>query len=202
MRGKEPAAAEMIGAIALTSIIVAALAIVGSQWIGLIPTSSHPSANLIIACGNGGVPYDFYCRSGVIGCADDEIIRYDDCANNCTKINPFEQNKCVKRCEGALNCAIINDNRFCNTIFICHNGGDPLEISRLNVFVNDNMLFHPFRTYNPFNITNNTTDRYVGDFTAGEVLRLPINFPPQSVMIVYDNIQTGRKIILFDQKFR
>ena len=46
-----------------------------------------------------------------------------------------------------------------------------------------------------------TTNRYVGDFTAGEILRLPINDPPQSVMIVYNNIQTG-ETYPFNQKFR
>ena len=123
MRIIESASSEMIGAIVLTAIIVSAFTIVGSQWIGLIPLSSPPSANLIIACGDGNVPNDFYCRSGVIGCADEETISYSDCIQDCRKLNEIEHNKCVKRCEEALNCAVINDDKFCNTIFVCHNGG-------------------------------------------------------------------------------
>jgi hypothetical protein len=122
----ESAAAEMIGAIALTSIIAAAIAIIGYQWVSQIPLSSPPSSNLIIACGNGNVQGDFYCKSGVIGCAHDETISMSDCKEECEKTNLNDLMECFQKCEAALNCAPINDINNCNTIFICHNGGDSL----------------------------------------------------------------------------
>lgn len=196
----ESAAAEMIGAIALTAIIAAAIAIVGYQWVAQIPLSSPPSPNLIIACGNGAIQGDFYCRSGVIGCADQETISYSECTQNCSIANSNEFSNCIQRCEAALNCAPINDNLLCNTIFICHNGGDPLEISELSIFVNDIRMNPPFSIYKY--TTESTSQKSGGPFSAGEVLRLPINNPPQSIAIIYHDIRSGKEFVLTKQKFR
>lgn len=242
MKNIENAAAEMIGAIALTSIIVAVMAIVGSQWIGHIPLSSPPYANLEIACGNSSMPwtmykdnnitFDFNCRTGVIGCAPDELINYHDCLNHCDSIGTLTEKKaclancqfsrkisydecshycsisdpsiyqeCLKECESAPNCANVENSTMCNAIFICHKGGDPLEINKLRLFINeDNDGKSSFWTFDddkkePVSINN-------GFFNPGHVLWYNIFDDPQTIKISYEDIQTGETRIMVSKHFR
>ena len=218
MQNQDPAAAEMIGAIALTAIIVAAIGILGAQWIANIPTSSFPTAQLEIACGDDSVQGDFHCRSGVIGCADEEILPLSNCSYNCLNTTPSQKmvcdgtedcsitatpqyQECVRRCESAPNCAKIHNNTLCNTIYICHNGGDALDINNLNISVNEG---NPQENYWIYDYVSNTTvpKSKAEYFKASNVIKINSTYDPEKVMIVYQDYQSGQKNVMVSKRFR
>jgi|GEM_PF-6852054 len=204
---KDIAAAETIGAILLTAVIAAVIGIYGYLWITQIPLSSPPHVNFEIACGNASIPvdyHDYYCRGGVIGCSPNEssFLSHKDCSDNC--LNNYSSGNyqdCVNDCESPVYCA---DTKNCNSIFICHNGGDPLEISRLKIFVNNKMENNDENPYYFYNYTNNNPNpvhRTYGDFTAGEILNLSTE-TPESVMITYQEADLKNEYVIVNKNFR
>jgi len=201
MNKEDLAAAEMVGAIVLTSIVAVAIGIVGYQWLSQIPTSSPPSLNLEIACGNKNTaPLDFSCRSGVLNCDPAIDIRYNNCIKNCSQPGSLEYQKCKDNCGSTPNCIDVSSSAQCNMVFICHNGGDSLDISKLSVRIGDVKLDPPFTIYNY--ITNQTNSRAEGNFQAGDVIKIsPIQNPLRRVLIIYNDYHSGQNQVLIDKQF-
>jgi hypothetical protein len=227
---KESAAAEMVGAIVLTSVIAAAIAIVGYQWVEQIPLSSPPSVKLEIACGIPPVNVnDYSCRSGIISCEPQQSLStadciaacpaapdpdhepciwncdsskkllFGECIKGCTQPGTLQYRSCIDSCSSPPNCAAVNDVTMCNMIFICHNGGDSLNIETLGISINGINRDRPYEIYR---YTDETlSDRSTGFFQAGEILRIPITVQPDSVVVSYDDFRSGQNIVLSRKVF-
>jgi hypothetical protein len=198
IRKRDLAAAETIGAILLTAVIAASIAIVSYQWISEIPTSSLPYSNLEIACGNGTNLSDNYCGAGIISCPKGNDLSYYNCSKECSNGSTSEYQNCINNCGSPSNCIDPTNKKICNTIFICHKGGDPLNIKNLNIFINKNP--HTFSVY--YYEYNNTIKNYnwtkkeSGEFNSSEIIKIPISDSPESVEVYYKNYESGRENLI------
>lgn len=199
MKQREKGSSEIIGAIVLTGIIAAAIGILGLQWLAQIPTASPPYINLEIGCGNGAISGDFSCRTGTISCDPDIPKNSGSCKKTCPAENNPQYQACIDQCESQPNCYEKSDQLTCNTLFICHNGGDSLDISQLTVRINGQILNPGYSVYDYQ--TNATTTRTSGLFKAGEIIRLPILTTPDSVVISYLDRHSGQDLVLINKKW-
>ncbi len=205
---RDQGSAEMIGAIVLTGIIAIVIGIIGAQWIGQIPTSSPPYINIEIGCGNGTgnsnctdprIPCDFSCRTGMISCDHNVSINYGACKNACPAVSNPQYKTCMAQCEEQPNCVNKTILSSCNMLFICHNGGDSLNIDQLSIRINGKIIPKKYDIYE--NQTTFHRDLTTGQFKAGEVMRLPITEPPNIVIINYQDYRSGNEYVLVSKKF-
>lgn len=195
MRRTDSAAAEMVGAILMIVIISSLIGVVGVYWISSVPTASFPYTSLEISCGDNTF-IDYPCREGLMGCNN---ILYEDCIALCPAPSTSEYNNCIKNCLRSTGCIDISDYNLCNMVFICHKGGDPLQIDELHIIVNDNPPISPPVPHSPDVTTTNPN--YLQN---GEVIRIPLiatDIPLQSVTITYHDYSSGTDLLLAKKIF-
>ena len=204
MKRCDTAAAEIIGAIILMAIMSSALAIVGLQWISQIETRTPPYANLEISCGNETATslFDFSCRTGGINCSE-PLKSLDSCKIQCNS-NYFDQRlfqKCLDKCMQEKNCADLTNFKNCNMLFICHLGGDSLNIDAISIFINDKKKGPVTKVYNHITISTSIAD---GLFEIGEIIRFKLensDIPIKSITIAYTDYYSGNSYIVAKKIF-
>jgi hypothetical protein len=208
MRSVDCAAAEVVGAILLTAIIGAGIAIVGYQWISQVPTASLPYAYIEIACRDSHIAPvkppigDFPCRSGIIDCPGESFAA---CMAKCPDVGTVQHQQCRSLCEESRNCVDTSDYASCNRLSICHNGGDPLLIKEISLIING-VLKGKISQANVYSYEKELNSSYVGNeyYETGEVIFVPLqagDIPLRSIVITYRDYRSNQVVVLAKKEF-
>jgi len=207
------AVSEIIGAIALMGIIVAAFGIFSALYLPMIKPTQVPQVKLSIACNEtiNNLDPEFPCTQGSFSCHPIyDPFDNKTCEENC-KLQDYSKNqqyesgdsssqvlRCLEHCLAPM-CSSLAD---CGVIYICHNGGDSLDIDNMKIIVNGINIDRTnwekkelsndiFKLYNSYDKT----------FSIGTILRIqnPPN-PVDRVMIAY-TLSSGSEITLALNQF-
>jgi len=207
------AISEIIGAIALMGIIVAAFGIFSAIYLPMIKPTQIPQVKLSVACSENINNFDseFPCTQGSFSCHPiNDPFDSQTCEEDC-KLRDYSKNqqyqsgdsssevlRCMEHCLAPM-CSNLAE---CGVIYICHNGGDSLDIDSMKILVNGlnvestkwekkEISSNEFKPYNS----------YDKNFSIGTVLR--IQNPPSPVdrvMVVY-NLPSENEITLVLNQF-
>ncbi len=210
---REQAVAEILGAILLIGIIVGAFAIFTAIYVPTLKIYPPPSVKLSMACNTtvGAGDTEFPCTRGSFNCHPfnnrtcEEDCKWRDYSQN-PDLSSDQHNREIVRCMEDCMSPICSDLRNCGVLYICHNGGDSLNISDIKIFVNGNAIARNF-----WGIKNQsvTPPAFVSPPPEGWLFRngdsLSISDPGggrpvNTVMIVYSP-QSGQEIILALNQF-
>ncbi|HWQ65835.1 MAG TPA: hypothetical protein VN372_03075 [Methanospirillum sp.] len=201
MKGTEGANAEMVGVILLIAVMGSGIVMVGVQLMAQVPTAAPPYVFVEIACGNFNSSFnikDFPCRSGSIDCYH-SVLNLTVCRSSCTAKGTNQYKQCLAACEQGQNCADLST---CNMAYICHNGGDPLDLNEMKIWVNQ--VEKPLNSLMVYNPDTNISHNVSSAFEVGEVIRLPLlnsDKPLKTVTISYNDYRSGNNQILAKKDF-
>ncbi|NLV26555.1 MAG: hypothetical protein GXY48_05245 [Methanomicrobiales archaeon] len=216
----EEAVSEIISAILLISILVAAFGIFAALYIPTLVPEKIPRVSLSIACSNVTDPPDieYSCTRGSFSC---KPFDYETCENDCKwrdySFNSDVNNdryqdkiyQCMENCIKPI-CSNLND---CKTLYICHNSGDSLQLKDVSVVVNGNSIIEEgltlgvtwqlkeFESDNFINIPS--TPSPTKFFENGDSLRIlnPSGGQPIDVVMIVYTLPSGGKVNLIMNQF-
>ena len=209
----EHAISEIIGAIALMGIIVAAFGIFSAIYLPMIKPTQIPQVKLSIACNESINNFDteFPCTQGSFSCHPlDDPFDNKTCEEDC-KLQDYSKNlqyesedsssqvlRCLEHCLAPM-CSSLPH---CGVIYVCHNGGDSLDIDSMEILINglniDRTNWEKKELSSDFFKPYNTYDKI---FSIGTTLR--IQNPPKPVdrvMVTY-TLSSGSEITLVLNQF-
>lgn len=143
---------EIIGVILLIGIIVATFGILAAIYIPTIKPNPVPQVKLSMACSDGINDFnniEYPCTKGSFQC-NPPNIPFDNksCENDC-RLRDYSQNfqydpanlerdilQCLDNCHNTT----CSDLAECHLLYICHNGGDILDIDSMNIVVNNQLI--------------------------------------------------------------
>ena len=193
----EKAVSEIIGALLLMGIIVAAFAIFGVLYLPTIKPPELPKVQLSMACSDrvDDNTIEFPCTLGMNPCKPFDNLT---CENDCKfrgysqnpQFNPVDLQREIYRCLGNCLSPICSDLGLCRFLYICHNGGDSLQIDSLLIKVNGNeidqsnweMKTSPVQNFKSCEMNNCNSDQ----FKIGSTIRIRNTLGHlESVIIIY-----------------
>lgn len=210
---QEQAVAEIIGAILLIGIIVGAFAIFTAIYLPTLKIYPSPSVKMSMACNTtlGADDTEFPCSRGSFSCHPfnnrtcEEDCKWRDYSEN-PDLNGEQHNREIVRCmEDCMN-PICSDLGNCGVLYICHNGGDSLNISDMKIFVNGNAIVK-----NTWGIKNQFVNPPIfispppegSLFRNGDSLRIsnPSGSRPVNTVMVLYSLPSGQEINLALNQF-
>ncbi|PWR75493.1 type IV pilin N-terminal domain-containing protein [Methanospirillum stamsii] len=216
----EEAVSEIIGAILLISILVAAFGIFAALYIPTLVPEKIPRVSLSIACSNVADPpsmEEYPCTRGSFNCKpfDNETCENDckwrDYSLNTNLNNDGYQDKisqCMENCLKPI-CSNISD---CKTLYFCHNGGDSLKLEDLSVVVNGNIIIDEGKSgftwqlkkfESEYFINLESTPSPTSFFENGDSFRIrnPSGWKPIDVVMIVYTLPSGGKVNLIMNQF-
>jgi hypothetical protein len=203
----------MIGAIALTGIIVATFGIIAALFVPMIKPVQIPHVKLSIACAEHIDEYDteFPCTHGSFSCFPlAEPFDAQTCEHDCMQrayakshqYQPRDYSRLVSQCKEKCIAPFCSTLATCHVIYICHNGGDALEIANMKIFVNgDNVPPSNWEKKELHDDHFKEIAKTSNMFQAGTILRVQNIHPPvDRVMITY-TLPSGSDITLLLNQF-
>lgn len=144
--GWEPAVSEIIGAVMLIGVIVGGFAIMTAIYVPMAKVDPKPFVKLSMACNQTGFEdLEFPCTRASFNC---HPFNYPTCIDDCIwreygvdrdpdSLDENQRaviNKCLENCMGPP----CSDLTSCGNLYICHLGGDALQISDMQVLIDGN----------------------------------------------------------------
>jgi len=208
------AISEIIGVILLIGIIVATFGILAAIYLPTIKPNPVPQVKLSMACSNGIHDFnniEYPCTKGSFQCNPPDIpFDNKSCENDC-RLRDYSQNfnydpanlerdilRCLVNCHNTT-CSDLAD---CDFIYICHNGGDTLEVNNLEIIVNNQPIDKSYWKMKKPSINDVFTSIILdSSFSIGSTIRLEnIPNPVDRVMIMY-SLPSGGEVTLALNQF-
>lgn len=208
------AISEIIGAIALMGIIVAAFGIFSAIYLPMIKPTQIPLVKMSVACDEHISNFDpeFPCTRASFSChPNTDPFDKETCEMDCIQrdYSRNQQNlpndpsldtlRCLEYCLAPMCSNLTN----CGVIYICHNGGDMLDMQNMKIFVNSQKIDQS--NLEKKEISNNSFIQYNNlvnkTFEIGTIIR--IQNPPRPVdeiMISY-TLSSGSEVTLVLNQF-
>ena len=210
MHGDE-AVSEIIGAVMLIGIIVAAFGIFTAIYLPSLVPSPTPQVKLGMACNETAGPSDieFPCTRGSFNCY---AFNNKTCENDCNwrdySANPDvtseQQNREISRCMENCFSPICSDLRNCGVLYVCHYGGESLKISDMRIIVNGKSIHEDTWEIKQHQVSNNFVSPPDGAiFQNGDSLRIlnPSSGQPVDTVIISYILPSGSEVTLAMNQF-
>lgn len=214
---KNDGVSEIIGVILLIGIIVATFSILAAIYVPMVKPTPIPQVKLSMACSNNlgdAANIEYPCTKGSFHCNpdNDPFHNENNCSNECKlrdysqnpQINPDDIEHEILRCMENCPRPICSDLIDCNYLYICHSGGDTLDVDKIRIIVNE----IPIINWQLKKRFQNLRDPTPADtFSIGDTIRIfwdpepdpPFN-PVDKVMITY-TLPSGGEITLVLNQF-
>lgn len=132
----------------LIGVIVGAFAIFSAIYLPSVIPSDVPHARISMACNNvseSSNDIEYPCTRGSFNCHSFENTT---CENDCRwrdfsgnpNLDSSDYQREISRCLENCMSPICSDLQNCKVLYICHNGGDPLDIDAMKILVNGNVI--------------------------------------------------------------
>jgi len=203
--GDEEAVSEIIGALLLMGIIVASFAIFGALYLPTVIPPEIPKVQLSMACSDSidDNTIEYPCIFGMYHCSVfDNLTCEDDCRYRAYSQNPQfhpdHLNREIYRCMENCLKPFCSDLENCRYLYICHNGGDNLQIDSLKIMINGNEIEH-----NRWEMKTPPGTDFISSsiqFGIGSTIRIRNTLNPiDTVTIIYSPPAGGELILLVNQ---
>ena len=205
---EEGGSSEIIGVILLIGIIMGSFGIFAGLYLPTIKPVIVPQVKLSMACSDITTnDVEYPCTRGSSSCSSfdnrscEEDCRYRDYSDNPQFNSESLKTKilrCMENCGGSL-CSDLKD---CNALYICHNGGDALQISTMTIVVNGKVI-----DQNRWEIKKGDADFHSLSsnlsYTIGDTLRInketSYSTPVDTVTIISKTLSGGNITLAMNQ---
>jgi len=210
--GGDTAASEIIGAIMLIGVIVGAFGIFSAIYLPSVVPSQVPHAKISMACNVSEGPDDieYPCTRGSFNCHSFENTtcendcRYRDFSDN-PNLDSEDYEREISRCLENCMSPLCSDLQHCGVLYICHNGGDSLDIDSMKILVNGNEIARGY-----WNIKQQLVDELSFNsavsgkkFQNGDSLRIisPSGGKPVDTVMISYTLPSGSEVTLALNQF-
>ncbi len=208
----DPAVSEIIGALMLIGVIVAAFGMFTVLYLPAVVPDEAPYARLSLGCSDENpvsADTEFPCSRGTFNCHPfDNVTCEQDCTFRDYSQNPDstpdENNLEISRCKENCVRSVCSDLHECRVLYLCHDGGDPLETDSMGILVNgvpiDRSAWQMKEQLTDRNFTSSVAGKMYTNGDSIRILNPSGGMPVDTVLLMY-TLPSGKSVTMVLNQF-